>query len=77
MHGYRDLTLTLCPTVRTKPRYEYSYIEAAAIKIGTDILEIGSWGDFMINGVSDAATPFLMGDKYPQSDSDWTDPNLR
>jgi hypothetical protein len=30
--------------IRTKPRYEYSFIEAAAIKLGEDILEVGSYG---------------------------------
>ena len=32
--------------VRTKPRYQYSYIEAAAIKLGNDILEVGPWGEY-------------------------------
>lgn len=36
---------------RTTIRYDYSYIETAAIRIGEDILEVGSFGDYAINGV--------------------------
>ena len=44
-------------TVRTKIRGGYSYIESAAIKIGDDILEVGAYGAYMINGVSNADMP--------------------
>ena len=50
--------------VRTKPRYEYSYIEAAAIRIGNDVLEVGSWGDYFFNGVNGGDLPAVMGGKY-------------
>ena len=50
--------------VRTKERYQYSYIEAVSIKITDDILEVGSWGDYVINGVNGAEMPFTMGGKY-------------
>lgn len=40
--------------VRTKIRSDFSYIEAAAIKIGDDVFELGGWGEYLINGV-DAA----------------------
>jgi choice-of-anchor C domain-containing protein len=74
-HGICDLVLVSAPEfanglgldvhTRTKPRYEYSYIEAAAIKIGEDVLEVGSFGDYLINGVRDATTPYqLAGGKY-------------
>lgn len=52
--------------IRTKARYSYSYIEAAAIRIGEDVLEVGSFGQYFVNGVEDAELPFDMGDgKYP------------
>ena len=51
--------------IRTKPRYAYSYIEAAAIKIGEDVLEVGSWGEYWVNGVEAVKFPFAMGGKFP------------
>ena len=43
---------------RTKARREYSYIESAAIKIGEeDIFELGSFGQYVLNGVSNAEMP--------------------
>ena len=63
--GFQDLDIH----VRTTIRYDYSYIEAAAIKIGQDILEVGSFGSYSFNGVDDAlkpngmAAPLLSG--YP------------
>lgn len=73
-HGICDQVLVTSPTfgdglgldihVRTKPRYEYSYIEAAAIKLGDDILQVGSWGQYWINGVESVELPFTMANKY-------------
>jgi len=40
--------------IRTKALRDYSYIEAASIKIGDDILEVGSYGDYFYNGVNGA-----------------------
>ncbi|CAB9505562.1 expressed unknown protein [Seminavis robusta] len=48
--GKQDLTIH----VRTTIRYEYSYIEAAAIQIGNDTLEVDSWGGYALNDVEDA-----------------------
>lgn len=43
---------------RTKARREYSYIESAAIKIGKeDIFELGSFGQYFVNGISNAEMP--------------------
>jgi hypothetical protein len=53
--------------IRTTIRYSYSYIESAAIKIGDDIFEIGSWGDYLFNGVAGANLPFKMADKFPMT----------
>lgn len=44
-----------------QPRYEYSYIEAAAIQIGQDVLEVGSYGEFWLNGVEGPDLPALIG----------------
>lgn len=41
--------------VRTTIRYDYSYVEAAAIKIGDDVFEVGSFGAYALNGVEGAA----------------------
>ena len=47
--------------VRTKAQYDYSYVEAAALRIGDDVMEIGSYGNYMINGVQDAELPATLG----------------
>ena len=46
-HGGEGLELHF----RTKTRYDYSYIESAALCIGEDILEVSSWGGHFLNGV--------------------------
>lgn len=73
-HGICDQILTRSPSfanglgldihIRTKPRYQYSYIEATAIKIGTDILQIGSFGEYWFNGVESVKLPFTMGNRF-------------
>lgn len=50
--------------LRTKDRYEYSYIQTAAIKIGDDVLEVGSWGEYWFNGVEGAELS-SMGSQFP------------
>jgi len=50
--------------VRLAARYEYSYIESAAVQIGDDILEVSAYGHYMLNGVHGADLPYLMGDMY-------------
>jgi hypothetical protein len=40
--------------IRAKTRYDFSYIESAAVMIGDDILEVGSYGDFFLNSVQGA-----------------------
>jgi len=50
---------------RTKARYDYSYIESAALQIvGNDVLEVSSFGDYMFNGISNVEFPLKMADKY-------------
>lgn len=43
--------------VRTRVRDWYSYVETAAIKIGNDVLEVSSFGDYFLNGVEGAKMP--------------------
>jgi len=43
---------------RTTIRYDYSFIESAAVQIGSDLVEIASFGDYAVNGVD---TPYLGG----------------
>jgi hypothetical protein len=40
--------------IRTKARYEYSFVESAAVKIGDDVLEVGEYGNYFFNGVESA-----------------------
>lgn len=63
-HGECDLNFIHAPSfadhmgldihIRTKIRDNYSYIESAAIKIGSDVLEISSFGSYLLNGVNGA-----------------------
>lgn len=65
-HGQCDLVLVDAPGfaqglgltihVRTQIRQDYSFIETAAIRIGKhdDILEVGSYGEHVLNGVEAA-----------------------
>ena len=43
--------------IRTEVRYDYSYISEAAIRIGDEVFEVGSFGESFLNGVSDAKMP--------------------
>lgn len=43
--------------IRTKIRYQYSYIESAVVKIGEETLEVASFGEYYLNGVSNADLP--------------------
>lgn len=73
-HGGCDLLLAdfpdfanglgLIAEVRTTTRYSYSYIESAAIKIGNDIFEVSSFGQYILNGISNALLPNMIGG-YP------------
>lgn len=70
-HGACDLVLLHAPLfghglgldihVRTTSMHQYSYIETAAFKIGDDVLEISSWGQYFLNGVEAAELPATMG----------------
>ncbi|CAB9528378.1 expressed unknown protein [Seminavis robusta] len=77
-HGVCDLVFLHAPDaagglrldihIRTKARYEYSYITSAAIRIGNgeeDVLEVASWGNYMLGGIQNAELPGLLADKYP------------
>ena len=50
--------------VRTTARYDYSYIESAAIKIGEDVFQVSSYGQHILNGVSKPDMPAVISD-YP------------
>lgn len=72
-HGVCDLVLVDAPkfenlglkvVVRTSARYEYSFISQAVLKIGTDALEVTSYGDYSVNGVTSAAMPNMLSG-YP------------
>jgi len=61
--------------IRTDTRFDYSFISAAVIKIGDNTLEVGAWGEYILNGVEgtvqgldfDAEFPSTMGDNIPLS----------
>jgi hypothetical protein len=37
--------------IRTTIRYQYSYIESLAVRIGEDTLQVSSFGEYSFNGV--------------------------
>ena len=43
--------------IRTKVRYEYSYIQEAIIKIGNETFQIAGYGNYILDGVSSAELP--------------------
>lgn len=43
--------------IRTKIRRSYSYVESAVVQIGKETLEVDSFGDYYLNGVSTAELP--------------------
>jgi hypothetical protein len=47
--------------IRTKIRYDYSYIESAVVKIGEEMLEVASYGEYFLNGVENADLPSAIG----------------
>lgn len=69
--GEGDLTFVDAPyfspdaamriNIRTKARYDYSYIESAVMQIGDETLEVGSWGEYFLNGVEGARLPKTIG----------------
>ena len=50
--------------IRTRSRFSYSYIESAALKLGNDILEVSSFGNYAFNGVSEALLPLKIAGLY-------------
>ena len=40
--------------IRTKVRYDYSYIKNTVVKINNDTLEVASFGEYYLNGVNNA-----------------------
>ncbi|CAB9500158.1 expressed unknown protein [Seminavis robusta] len=65
-HGECDLTWihaplfdeanqqTLTIAVRTRSRIDYSYIQSVVVKIGDEVLEVSSFGDYALQGVANA-----------------------
>lgn len=70
-HGACDLVFMHSPNyanglgldvhVRTTGRYEYSFIETVAIRVGEDILEISAFGEHSFNGIAHMDFPATMG----------------
>lgn len=66
-HGACDLVLVSMPHfadglglmvhVRTTLRRSYSFIESAAIRIGESVLEVSSYGQYILDGISNAEMP--------------------
>jgi len=73
-HGACDLVFLSNPSfqdnlgmdvhIRTTLRDDFSFIESAALRIGTDVLEVSGWGEYIYNGVASAEFPFTLGG-YP------------
>lgn len=64
-HNFNDTGFDMAIHARTKIRYDYSYIESAAVKIGDDILQVSAYGQYYLNGISGAEMPNIMADLYP------------
>lgn len=64
-HELADTGLDMSIHLRTKGRYDWSFIESLAVNIGEDVLEVSAYGQYFFNGVESARLPNMMGDKYP------------
>ena len=52
--------------MRTTLQYQYSFIESVAIKLGESLLEISSYGHYMLDGISNAELPATLSkNAYP------------
>ena len=66
--GECDLVIVKAPLidldihVRTTIRYDYSFISQAAVRIGEDVFEVASYGEYQLNDVNTARLPAQMGD---------------
>ncbi len=70
-HGACDLVLVKTPTfhngagldlhIRTKIRDDWSFISDAAVRIGNDVLEVGTRAYYYLNGVAGAELPATVG----------------
>lgn len=69
--NFADGDMDLEVHVRTTIRYDYSYIEVAAIRLGENTLEVTSWGEYSFNDVQDAA--MLDGRKHKKIGLEKTD----
>lgn len=73
-HGACDLVLMSNPDfgngagldvhIRTVVRYAYSYIQTAAIRVGGELIQISEYGEYVLNSVANAATPYAMAGAY-------------
>ncbi|CAB9514648.1 expressed unknown protein [Seminavis robusta] len=69
-HGECDLLMLHAPTigmdvhVRTTIRYDYSFISQAAVRIGQDVFEVVSYGEYMLNSIDLVDLPAKMGGNY-------------
>ena len=43
--------------VRTTRRFDFSYIESAALQIGDEVFQVNSFGEYLLNGVDSAELP--------------------
>ena len=57
-------SLGLAVHTRLKARYEYSFIESAAVQIGDAVVEVSGYGAYVIDGVSNAELPMKLADRY-------------
>ncbi|CAB9519043.1 expressed unknown protein [Seminavis robusta] len=53
--------LTLDIIVRTKIHASYSFVERAVVKIGENVLEVASYGEYFLDGVDSASMPNTIG----------------
>lgn len=61
LFGWYELSyLLFC----SQARYEYSYIETVALKIGDSVLEVASWGEYWVEGVEGAKLPAKLADTF-------------
>ena len=58
-----DLALNI--NIRTAIRFGNSQVESAVVQVGNDTLEVGSYGQYFLNGVESAHEPYHAISGFP------------
>jgi len=50
--------------VRTTIEYDYSYISEVSVRMGNDVFQVASWGEYMLNDMDNIDLPATVGENH-------------